>query len=182
MIYEFTEHNLISLMQNVGTLDRDQLIRFFSDEMSETRIKKMLDKMVLQNFLKFDLKSNRYTYHAYPELKPDIIDKKIRAFWPIASWGSNEITQIYVLKYPFQYMVVTPENIAYDITVCSSTAEAQLAKNLWMRYAIAGVPDDVNHMAVVTSDKLGEQLQAYGFDMYCTLDSISHEPNYTLYE
>ncbi len=182
MMYEYTQYNLISLMQSVGTLEREQLVRFFSDEMSQARIGKMLEKLVLANYLKYDPATEQYTYHAAPEIKKDIVDRKILAFWPLASWGSNSLLQIYPLDYPSQFMAITPDNIVYDITVCRSTNEAQIAKTVRDLHAVKGVADDINHMAVVTSASIGEQLRPYGFDMYCTIHPFSHEPSYTMLE
>ncbi len=180
MIYEYTRFNVISLMQSVGTLEREQLVRFFSDEMQEVRLKKLLETLVLTNYLKYDENRERYSYHASPALSEDVTERKIHAFWPLACWGSRSVLQIYPLDYPSQFMAITPDNLVYDITVCRTPNDAQLAKTVRELQAVRGVPDDINHMAVVLSAEVGEKLKVYGFDMYCIIDPFTHTPDYTV--
>ena len=182
MIYEYTQYNIIALMQTAGTLERTQLMRFFSDEMIESRLGAVLDKLVLNNYLKYNPDTDTYTYHAAPDLKPDIIKRRIRAFWVLANWGSTSILQVYVLNYPFQFMVVTTDNTVFDIVVCNSVNEAQLARHVWNISAIKNVPDDVNHIAVVPTAEIGEKVRPYGFDSYCLINPFTKETSYVTLE
>ena len=186
MMHDVLHLDLIFLMKRVGTLERNQIIRFFSDAYPENRIVKILDALVLNHFFKYDESKDRYSYHSTPELIPDLVDRKILAFWPIASMGSKNVITINMLEYPSQFLVNTRinddgkehEDVVYSITVCYSTNEAQVAKALRDSRAIKGVVDNFNYMAVVTADSVGKQLQPYGFDMYCKIDPITKDPAY----
>ena len=182
MIYEHTQNNMLALMQHIGTLTEEQLTRFFSDAMSVPRIQNLLDKMVTYSYLKYDEALKRYTFHGFPEINKDIVDKRIRAFWVLANWGSNSILEVYTLPYPLQFFIITPDNFAFDITVCNSMNEAQIARHVWDANAVKGVPDDVNHIAVVPTAELGEKLRPYGFDSYCLIDPFTQETFYTSLE
>ena len=40
-----------------------------------------------------------------------------------------------------------------------------------------GIPDDVNHIAIVRNESLGREVLKYGFDSFCILDE-DKEPIY----
>ena len=182
MIYTYTQYNMLALMQKVGSLQREQILRFFSDEMSESRLQYLLDKFVINNYLKYDPVKERYRYHASPDIEPITEQKRINAFWVLANWGSNQIIQVDLMEYPLQYSVISIENICYDITVCYSEAEAQMARRYWDLHSAKDIPDDVNHIAVVPWKDLGDKLGKYGFDSYCVINPSSYTVNYTILE
>lgn len=159
-------------MQSFGTLKKEQLIRFFSDEMPASRIEPLLNELINYNYLRYDADSDTYSYHAPPSpaLQQNVLDRRIKSFWVLANYGSQNVLQTYILSYPLQCMFITPDNISYDVTVCTSESDAQIAAQVWRMSAIKNVPDITNHIAVVDDHELGKKLRVYGFDSYCIVD------------
>ena len=179
MMYEYFKDNLKCLMQTVGVLNRQQLLRFFSDTMPESRIKYWLERMVLANMLDYDEKTDRYSWRGYCKLNKELTDRRITAFWVLANWGSSKITTVEVLAYPQQYWVITSENVSYDIAVCKTTNDASLVMNKLRLQSVKGESDETIHIAIVPNDTIGAEMQNYGFDCYCILNPLTHEAAYT---
>lgn len=178
MIYTYTNHNLISLMQDIGYADREQLVDFFSDTMPANRVGALIDRYVEDKFFDYEESKKRVKYSAAPEMEEEIIRRRIKAFRVLSNWGSTQIQQIYVLRYPMQYMIITPDNIVFDVTVCDSLNEAHVAAKLWNVSAVKNVPDDVNHIGIVPDHETGKKLGEYGFDSYGILDAFGRGINY----
>ena len=182
MLYKHTKDNMKALMQQVGFLEREQIIRFFSDAMPAQNVDKLIRELISYNTLKEDPVTGLIYYSAAPELKPFIRNGRIKAFWVLANWGSENINAVYTLNYPSQFMIISSDNIAFDVTVCNSTNEAQIVRHMWDANAIKGVPDDINHIAVVDNHELGSKLKVYGFDNYCIIDPFTSETDYYNYD
>ena len=178
MIYDSTEKNIISLLQSVGSLERAQLIRFFSDAMPAVKVEGLLRTLTAYSFLRYDGNLDRFSYHNATDMTEELEKRKIRAFWIAAQCGSREVLQIYSTEYPTQLTFINPKNIVFDVTVCYSENEGLLAKQIRDRQSVKGVPDATNHIAVVTDPNLGARLGRYGFDCFCTLDPKTHVPHY----
>ena len=164
----------------MGVLQREQLLRFFSDENDPGSVSRLLKKLENYSFIRYDSEADRYAYNS-ADLKVDEIRRRvIRAFWVVAQCGSREVLQLFQLDYPSQIMFITAGNIPYEITVCYSENDAMLTERTRRLHAVSGERDCVNHVAVVPDRELGERLGKYGFDCWCTLDPESRIPHYEL--
>ena len=54
MIYRYTIDNILSLMQNMGTLKREQIKRFFSSELEPNRVEYLLNQLAIKHILIYD--------------------------------------------------------------------------------------------------------------------------------
>lgn len=178
MIYEDTAHNMIALMHTVGTLYRKQIFKFFSDEMSTSQQQRLLNEMVKHNLLKYDPETDRYTFSGSPKVKEEFLRRRLYAFWVIANMGSNNVVQIDLLPYPFQFSVIDIDNHPYDIMACYSEDDAMLAQRSWDTQLVKGYPDNVNHIALVAWESVGKSIAKYGFDSYCTLNKDTLNVSY----
>lgn len=182
MVYQYTQYNLVSLMQQLGTLKREQLIQFFSDEMTPNRIKYLLDKLVINHYLNYDPVKDRYSYHAAPKEKEEVVSRRIQAFYVPANMGSVEIMTIELLPYPLCLSFIGADNTCYDVSYITSVSEATFVK----RHIEASIPkdttDNVNHIAVVPTAVIGEKLKPYGFDCYGIVNHNDGSINYVSFE
>ena len=178
MIYKYTADNIYTLMQQAGTLERQQIIRFFSDAISEHQLDRLLYRFTVDRFLHYDEATDRFSYHAAPELEEMFIKRNISAFWPIANLKSESCRLITSMSYPFNFFVVDNENICYDFTWCSSVNEATVCRKLWSVSLSKVAPDDIIHIAVVADKNFGGSLGDWGFDSFCTIDPETHEVFY----
>lgn len=180
MIYQYTCDNIKALMQDMGTLEEAQLIRFFSNEMQPIRVKYMLDQYVIRRLFSYDEEKKIYQYMGAAHLTPEVADRRRLAFWVVANMGSTNVMDVYPIRYPCLMNVVSTDNISYDITVVESEDEARQAVRVRQNSQIAGGVDDVNHIAVLRrpsdAKKLHPVLQACGFDSYCTIDPTTKQP------
>ena len=177
MLYEATPNNLRLAVRTAGYLAREQLIRFFSDTDDALNVEYYIREFVAERILDYDEKVDVLSWHSGPKVGAADIANRIKAFWIITSFRSKAVKEILLLPYPSQFIFITSDNAVYDISVCSSTMEAMLVERNRKMTLCEGVEDEVNHIAIVNSERLGEQLGAYGFDSYCTLDR-EHRPHY----
>lgn len=178
MYYKTTKHNLISLLQNLGALEREQILRFFDDELSREAIEAMLKTLEDYSFLRYDAEKDLYRYHSEPEESDELTSRRVQAFWVPAAARSANILQICRMHYPTQLMFITPKNIVYDVTVCMSENDAMLFRNALRASRNKTEKDIVNHVALVKDRDLGQSLGKYGFDCYCTVQPVSHIVRY----
>ena len=82
-----------------------------------------------------------------------------------------------MLRYPSQLLLISGTNDCYDITVCPDAQIGALAARTRKLVEVDGMEDDVNHIAVVYSSKVGQSVLPYGFDSYCIYNS-EMEPQY----
>ena len=178
MIYEATVDNLRALMRACVVLDREQIYRFFSAHHDKEKIDFFIDFLIKERVLDEDeTKKSRVWLHrqSRPVSRPQEgqIAARIKAFWVIASFGSDNIADIALLEYPAQFMFVTSDNEIYDLTVCDSPQVAAVAAHKRALFALrdSKYEDDVNHIAIVDSEKVGLAISDYGFDSFCILDA-----------
>ncbi len=177
MIYEATIDNLVMLLKTVGELNRDQLLRFFRNAHDSRNVDFYITQLCKDRVLDYDEARNRVRFHKAPKIKDVEISKRIQAFWIIASFGSENVREVALLEYPSQFIFITHDNEVYDLTVCLTRSDAQMAVRYRKSCMIEGMPDDINHIAIVNTIEEGEALSAYGFDSYCILDSTK-APHY----
>ena len=177
MIYESTIDNLLMLIRSSGEIKMEQVLHFFRDAVDKQKIPYYIDQLRLSRMLDVDEASGTVGPHTNIKLKSEEVRMRIRAFWVIASFGSANIREITTLGYPSQFLFISDDNEAYDITFCNSKLEAQLAKREWQLSVPKGEIDYVNHIALVSDERVGELLEPYGFTSYCVLEQ-EHRPRY----
>ena len=180
MRYVETPANLRELLHICGSLKVDQIYRFFSDTVDSGNLEYYIQSLIDYNLADFDEGKGILSWHKSsnePTLTEANMKDRITAFWVIASFYSGNIREIIPMNYPSQFMFITADNQVYDLSVIASKSVA----NIWARtqkiYQIQGVEDEVNHIAIVNSKSLGEDLGPFGFDSYCTFDK-NHLPTY----
>ncbi len=182
MIYKYTENNIISLLQSVGTLEEGQLIRFFADELQPIRVQYLLNQLALDHELTYDSDKKTYSAIGVPEIVDEVMERRILAFWVVANMGSNSIYEIMTTRYPTQFLVIKPDATTYDVTVVENEMEARVASRVMAESLLRGVEDDINHIAVLRRpsdvEKLKSVLIESGFDSCCTIDFKTKRPTY----
>ena len=171
MIYESTVDNLITLMRVVGCLKKDQILAFFSDCTDANNVDYYIKQLIQHRILDYDEKKDLVSYHLAPKIKDAEMLKRIQAFWVVVSFRSNNVRELALMPYPTQFILVTDDNEVYDLTVCMARTDAQLAARVRKAGEIAGVPDEVNHVAITNTVADGEELAKYGFDSFCVINA-----------
>lgn len=177
MLYELTSDNIIALVRAVGYINREQLLRFFSDATDPSVTDYYIDQLCKTRMFDYDENKNIVSWHMACPISDNEIKRRVRALWVVASFKSKNIRDITLLSYPLQFMFVTHEEDVYDLAVLSSKEEAAVAQRKLRGLRIEGVEDDINHIAIVDTETLGKSLGNYGFDSYCVLDR-SYKPKY----
>ena len=166
MVYRYTIDNILSLMQNVGRLERLQLKTFFSAELAPNKVEYLLNQLAVKHILIYNQEKDDYTFIGTPQMSADVSRRLVYAFWVVAALGSTNVQEVFITRFPTQYLVITTGNEVYDITRVRSET---LCK---------GVPDITNHIAVLIQDMDIKTLKNCGFDCYCTIDPTTKAVKY----
>ena len=177
MIFEATPDNLRLLVRTAGCLQKEQLLRFFSDTDDTLNVEYYIRELVAQRIMDYDEGKDRVSWHTAPKIKEPAVHARIWTFWVPVSFRSKAIKDIILLPYPSQFLFITHGNDVYDVSFCSGTTDAMLMERNRRATLCEGIDDEVNHIAVVNSEGIGRQLGAYGFDSYCVLDR-NFKPQY----
>ena len=188
MIYERAYDNIRLTISTARSIKKSQLVRFFQNQCSEKQIDYYLENLSNSNFIKYDPKSDIISWVGGVPVKDDILRPRRTAFWTIAAIGSENIREFCVRGFPSQFLFITTENNVYDVTVVNSKPIAMLARMEWNRSLICNGNekgehgDLVNHIALIPKEYVKDldffNLEEYGFDTYCVLDS-DNMPMYT---
>lgn len=177
MLYESTLDNILALVHATGYIQKEQLLRFFSDVKDSINVEYYLAQLVKNRLMDCDERTNIISWHGIRKIRSSEVQRRIQSLWILVSFRSMNVRDITLLPYPAQYMFVTHANDVYDVTTISSREEAAVAQKKMRLGQIEGVEDDVNHIAIVDNEALGQELGPYGFDSYCLLD-LAHRPRY----
>ena len=167
-------------MKAMGTLRIDQLMKYFRSADDAQKLAFYIKELIDTNVLSYDKGTNEVTYQDSLRLNRDPIIRRIIAFWIPAYMGFDNIRELYSLRYPAQILFVTETNIAYDISVCVTADEGAFAECARQLNLIYGVPDNVNHIAIVPDHEVGKKVLAYNFDSYCIFDEDKVPHYYSL--
>lgn len=193
MINCYTYDNLIELMQHLGTVRYDQLFTFFRNDINHDALEELIRDCIVYHILELSNDKQWLSYHAAPKRKSEFVRRDSYAFWCIADIGSDKINSVTRLAYPSQFMFITTaeededgericDELVYDLTVCSSEAEAALAQRIREMNTLKGTPDTVNHVAVLYSKDMIDIVKPYGFDSWCVIDRQTHIPEYGVFD
>ena len=186
MIYLHTDDNILALLQTVGSLEKAQLKRFFSDELQPIRVDYLLNQLVLKHQLTFNENTGIYSAIGARAVNPEVRERALLAFWVVANMGSNGVSQILTNYYPSQYVIVAQDFSTYDITVVESETEARTAARVLAATILRGMQDDITHIAVLRRPSDVQRLRSVliecGFDCCVTIDPSSKKPTYTSFD
>ena len=178
MVYRYTIDNILSLMQNVGRLERLQLKTFFSAELAPNKVEYLLNQLAVKHILIYNQEKDDYTFIGTPQMSADVSRRLVYAFWVVAALGSTNVQEVFITRFPTQYLVITSGNEVYDITVVETLHDAVLAQRIRSETLCKGVPDITNHIAVLIQDMDIKTLKNCGFDCYCTIDPTTKAVKY----
>jgi len=178
MIYRYTIDNILTLMQNMGTLKREQIKRFFSSELEPNRVEYLLNQLAIKHILIYDEDADTFSFVGAAPYSKDASERLMRAFWVLVAAGSSNVQEIMLTRYPTQLLFISPENDAYDVTVVNTSHEAILAQRVRSETIMRGVSDIVTHVAVLQKKSDVTLLQNCGFDCYCTIDPLTQDVKY----
>ncbi len=178
MLYKYTIHNLLSLMQTAGTLKREQIKKFFSCELEPNRVEHLLNQLAIKHILSYNEKEDTFTFIGAAPYSDENSKKLIYSFWVLVAAGSNNVQEIMLTRYPTQFLFITPNNEAFDVTVVQSSHEALLAQRVRSESLSRGVSDIVTHVAVLYKKSDVKLLENCGFDCYCIIDPTTKDVKY----
>lgn len=179
MLESTIECKVLSLLQNLGALEREQILRFFSAEVPATRLEVILKHLDDYNMINYNKATDTYAFHSDP---PELTPKQklvIAAFWVAASNGSHQTIELCRVEYPQQYLFVDTRNLAYDVTMVYDENTASTAYRLRKARLPQGMPDLITHLGVVVNHELGAKIvRNYGFDFYVMVNPETKEVIY----
>ena len=178
MVYKYTIDNILSLMQTVGTLTKEQIMRFFSGELADYRVEYLLDQLEIKHILKYDEEADTFSFVGAAHYQKETQEKLIRAFWILVAAGSNNVQEIILTRFPTQFLFITPAGDTYDVTVVESEHDALLAQRVRSETILRGVSDIVTHLAVLNRPEDAVMLKNAGFDYYCLIDTATKDVKY----
>ena len=178
MIYRYTIDNILSLMQNMGTLKREQIKRFFSSELEPNRVEYLLNQLAIKHILIYNEDADTFSFVGAAPYSKDASDRLITAFWVLVAAGSNNVQEIILTRFPTQFLFITPAGDTYDVTVVESEHDALLAQRVRSETILRGVSDIVTHLAVLNRPEDAVMLKNAGFDYYCLIDPATKDVKY----
>lgn len=171
MLFTKPQDCILQIVDHVGMLSKPQIMMMFSC---------------------FDPKSVIYdirtlSVHAFVIEEKDLIISKTRprfspqaqaallqALWIPANIGAKNVRDIWITDYPSQIIYVTEDDAIYDVTVIPATdfrSTNVLARRMWEAKTPKGEKDIVNHIAIVPTASLVNEVIQAGFDFACMIGS-----------
>lgn len=178
MVYKYTIDNILSLMQNMGTLEKEQIKRFFASELEPNRVEYLLNQLEIKHILIYDQEAETYTFVGAAPYEKESAKRLMKAFWVLVAAGSSSVQEIILTRYPTQFLFITHDNDAYDVTVVETAHEAILAQRVRSETIVRGVSDIVTHVAVLNNQEDAKLLKNCGFDNYCVIDPLTKNVKY----
>lgn len=178
MVYRYTIDNIISLLQTVGTLSKEQIMRFFAGELADYRVEYLLNQLAIKHILIYDEQADTFSFVGAAHYRKETQAKLMRAFWILVAAGSNNIQEVILTRFPTQFLFITPLGETYDVTVVESEHDALLAQRVRSETILRGVSDIVTHLAVLQRPEDAFMLKNAGFDYYCLIDPATKDVKY----
>lgn len=177
MIYKSTEDCIQEVVRTMGTVSVEQLLRYFRNAPDKDNLQYYIEELIRMRVFDYIKPSNWVRYHNSPKLNETEERRRVMAFWVVADFGYDNIRELYVLRAPWQLLMITEDNNVFDIAVCVNKGDAIAMARAIPQAQIAGVPDEVNHIAIVREKEMGATVLPYGFDSCCILDE-NKSPHY----
>lgn len=179
MLYKYTIDNLVSLMQTVGTLKKEQIIRFFSAELAPYRIEYLLNQLLIKHIFTYNETTDCYSFVGAAHYKDEPQEMVMRAFWPLVAAGSNNVREVILPQYSSaQILFITHDNKAFDVAVIHTHHDALVSQRVRSELIPRGEKDVVSHVAVLKRKEDAKILDGCGFDNICIIDPSSKNVSY----
>ena len=180
MLYRYTIDNILSLLQTVGTLYKEQIVRFFAPELPAFHVVNLLNQLVVKHILIYDAEADTFSFIGAAHYEKNVQERVMKAFWVLAATGSADVIEIVMTRYPTQFMFITNKESdnCFDVTVVNSEHEALVAQRMRSIELIRDTSDVVSHIAVLRRPEDANMLKNAGFDMYCVIDPKTKEVKY----
>lgn len=178
MVYKYTIDNILSLLQTVGTLSKEQIMRFFSSELADYRVEYLLNQLAIKHILIYDEQEDTFSFVGAAHYRKETQAKLMKAFWILVAAGSVNVQEIILTRFPTQFLFITPAGDTYDVTVVESEHDALLAQRIRSETLLRGVSDIVTHLAVLRKPEDAPMLKNAGFDYYCLIDPVTRDVKY----
>ena len=149
MVYKYTIDNILSLLQTVGTLTKEQIMRFFSSELADYRVEYLLNQLAIKHILVYDEEVDTFSFVGAAHYRKETQAKLMKAFWVLVAAGSNNVQEIILTRFPTQFLFITPDGDTFDVTVVESEHDALLAQRIRSETILRGVSDIVTHIAIL---------------------------------
>lgn len=182
MIYQETIFNILTVMQEMGKLRRDQLIRFFARELPPMQVKHLLDQLEINHVIVYNEEDDSYRFPGAPKFTPDWDKKMILAFWVLVKAGSQNVMQVMRGRYPCQISFISSENQLFDVTVITSEQDARLASKVRNDHIAKNEVDITTHIGIVYRESDVKYLENYGFDLCAKVNPYTYDVTYTKFE
>ena len=190
MKYKYTDRNIVDLLHDVGMLNEDQIVKFFSNETPPNRVRALLRKLSSEHIIgvEVDSKGNRFYFPiGYEPVNDNLKKRKMLAFWAVAGIGSQEVTSIYAGSSSLLTLsVICNFEIVYDFIVIEQVNEIYTAARVLASYLPKNVQDVMPHIAVLYRkeqiDEFRPALIECGFDGWCYIDYNNKQPIFEMFE
>lgn len=170
MQYKTTECCIQEVVRTMGTVSVEQLNRFFRNAPDAANVNYYIEQLVRLGVFDYLSVQNWVRYHGTPKLDERVERRRVMSFWVVADFGYDNVRELYTLRYPWQLLMITEDNNVFDLTTYLSDTDGIVMARLIPQTLIEGVPDGVNHIAIVRNKTKGNEVLQYGFDSYCILD------------
>ena len=90
MVYRYTIDNILSLMQNVGRLERLQLKTFFSAELAPNKVEYLLNQLAVKHILIYNQEKDDYTFIGTPQMSADVSRRLVLRVLGCGSAGKHK--------------------------------------------------------------------------------------------
>ena len=178
MVYKYTIDNILSLLQTVGTLTKEQIMRFFSCELADYRVEYLLNQLAIKHILVYDEEADTFSFVGAAHYRKETQAKLMKAFWVLVAAGSNNVQEIILTRFPTQFLFITPDGDTFDVTIVESEHDALLAQRIRSETILRGVSDIVTHIAILHRPEDVSMLKNAGFDYYCLIDPVTKDVKY----
>lgn len=176
--------NIENFVNRIGIVHTEQIMHMFAKTHSKDPVLWCIKQLAAECRVNYDQKNEllrRRQILAEASLEQKLIT---RAAWVLAEMGEENILDYWVVKYPFQLLIVGNDSTVYDITVFTYNT----VKSLMLTYHRIlsglipnGIPDDTIHIAVVKDKQMADDIEKLGLDTYYVLDA-NNVPRYGNWE
>lgn len=175
----------------LGAVSKEQIMRYFRVHHKDT-IEWCLNRLVRDPKINYSEREKKY-FPRVPTIRTESEAKALeKAIWVLAEFGDTEVEDFMTIGYPQSLMIITTDNVVYDVTVMNSL-NVDIIKTVIPFYqklntpgkgGVDGVPyfeempDIINHIALVPSRDVARKLLGSYFSCYCILNPQTNTPDY----
>ena len=180
MISNLLINNIEDYINRIGVVPETQIHVMFGATHGDEAIEWCCKALVADSRINFD--KNDRVYSRRQNVDIDGFGQRLltRAAWVLAHMKDSNVRDYWPLNYPNQLLIISEDNIVYDITVFTYQTLSSLLLTVKSRRADMipnGVNDEIIHIAVLPDMGMKDDIAPLLFDGICTLaDSKNYEP------